>query len=39
MLSKDVKRIIRENKKYTDMLAECDKTGVLPLKKTRNQEK
>jgi len=35
MLSKDVKRLMKENEKYTQILAEYDETGVFPLKKIR----
>jgi len=35
MLSMDVERLMKENEKYTHMLAEYDETGVFPLKKIR----
>ena len=35
MRLKDIERIMRENKKYTDMLEEYDRTGKFPLEKIR----
>jgi len=35
MLSKDVRRLMKENEKYTQILEEYDQTGVFPLKKIR----
>ena len=35
MLSREIERIIRENKKFTDMLEEYDRTGKFPLDKIR----
>ena len=35
MLSKEIKRIMKENEKYTRMLEEYDKTGKFPLEKIR----
>jgi hypothetical protein len=35
MLSQETRRIIEENSKYTDMLAEYDRTGHLPIEKVR----
>ena len=35
MLSQDIKRIMKENERYTDMLEEYDRTGEFPLKKIR----
>lgn len=32
---KDIKRIMKENKKYLDMLEEYDRTGHLPTEKIR----
>ncbi len=35
MRLKDIERIMRENKKYTDMLEEYERTGEFPLEKIR----
>ncbi len=35
MLPKDIRQIMKENKKYTDMFEEYDRTGVFPLDKTK----
>lgn len=35
MLSKEIRKVLEENKKYTDMFEEYDRTGVFPLEKTR----
>ncbi|RLI96483.1 MAG: hypothetical protein DRO96_02985 [Candidatus Aenigmatarchaeota archaeon] len=35
MLSPEIKRIMKENERYTQMLEYYDKTGKLPLKKIR----
>lgn len=35
MLSREIKRIMKENEKYTDMLEEFDRTGHLPIEKVR----
>ena len=35
MLSQETRRIMRENKRYADMLEEFDRTGKLPLEKVR----
>lgn len=35
MLSKDIKRIMKENEKYAKMLEEYDRTGKFPLEKIR----
>jgi hypothetical protein len=35
MLSPEIRRIMKENKKYTDMLTYYDRTGRFPLKKIR----
>ncbi|MBI4181902.1 MAG: hypothetical protein HY520_02965 [Candidatus Aenigmarchaeota archaeon] len=32
---KDIKRLMKENEKYTNMLEEYDRTGHLPLEKLR----
>jgi hypothetical protein len=35
MLSPDIKRIMKENRRYLEMLEYYDRTGKLPLKKER----
>jgi len=35
MLSRDIKKIMKENEKYAQMLEEYDKTGKFPLEKIR----
>ncbi len=35
MLSQEIRKIMKENEKYTKMLEEYDKTGKLPLEKIR----
>ena len=35
MLSQEIRKIMKENGKYTKMLEEYDKTGKLPLEKIR----
>lgn len=35
MLSQGIRKIMKENEKYTDMLEYYDKTRVLPIKKIR----
>ena len=35
MLSRDIRRIMKENEKYAKLLEYYDKTGRLPLKKSR----
>ena len=35
MLLQEIRRIMRDNEKYTDMLEYYDKTRVLPLEKIR----
>ncbi len=35
MRLKEIERIMRENKKYTDILEEYDRTGKFPLDKIR----
>lgn len=35
MLPRDIKRIMKENKVYLDMLEEYDRTGHLPVEKLR----
>jgi hypothetical protein len=37
-LSKDILRIMKEDKKYTDMLEEYDRTGEFPLDKKRREK-
>lgn len=40
MEEKDIKRILKKNKKYFDALEEYDRTGKLPkLKKSEKKEK
>lgn len=34
-LPKNIKRIMKENEKYTNMLEEYDRTGKFPLEKIR----
>ena len=35
MLSPDIRRIMKEDKRFTDMLEEYDRTGEFPLDKVR----
>lgn len=35
MLSREIRRIMKENEKYIRMLEEYDKTGKLPIEKIR----
>lgn len=35
MLSREIRRIMKENEKYTKMLEEYDRTGKFPLEKIR----
>ena len=35
MLSNDIRRIMKENEKYANMLEEYDRTGEFPLDKVR----
>jgi len=35
MRLQEIKRIMKENKKYADMLEEYDRTGHLPIEKIR----
>ena len=35
MLSQAIRRIMKDNKKYTKMLEEYDRTGIFPLDKIR----
>ena len=35
MLSREIRRIMKENEKYTKMLEEYDRTGHLPIEKIR----
>jgi len=35
MLSQEIRRIMKENEKYTKMLEEYDRTGKFPLEKIR----
>ena len=35
MLSQEIKRIMKENEKYANMLEEYDRTGEFPLDKVR----
>ena len=35
MLPQDIRRIMKENKKFTDMLEYYDRTGRFPLQKIR----
>ena len=35
MLSQEIKRIMKENEKYANILEEYDKTGKFPLEKIR----
>ncbi len=35
MLTREIKRIMRENEKYARMLEEYDRTGKLPIEKIR----
>ena len=35
MLSQDIRRIMKENEKYANMLEEYDRTGEFPLDKVR----
>lgn len=35
MLSRDIRRIMKENERYAKLLEYYDRTGRLPLKKTR----
>jgi hypothetical protein len=35
MLSQEIRRIMKENEKYTNMLEEYDRTGEFPLDKVR----
>jgi hypothetical protein len=35
MLSRDLRRIMKDNEKYANMLEEYDRTGVFPLDKVR----
>ncbi len=38
MLSPDIKRIMKENRRYLEMLEYYDRTGKLPLKKERRNK-
>jgi hypothetical protein len=35
MLSQEIRKVMKENEKYADMLAEYDRTGKLPIEKIR----
>lgn len=35
MLSREIRRIMKENEKYANMLEEYDRTGKFPLEKIR----
>ena len=35
MLPRDIRRVMKDNKKYTDMLEYYDRTGRFPLEKIR----
>jgi hypothetical protein len=38
MLSQELRRIVKENEKYANMLEEYDRTGEFPLDKKRREK-